>query len=118
MGWERLSVQDKARRYKRLAAAGRIFPEVESLCEKHGIVRTEPTEGSFHFEYHDYIIVWPVATNRITVQYRLPQHNRRVRFFPPQIGKAKILMALEEVILLHEMERSTSDLHSVGSGCK
>lgn len=116
MGWEQVTVQDKARRYKRLAAAGRIMPEIELLCSRHGIRRMEPKEGILHFEYHEYIIVWPMSTNRITIQYRLPHHNERVRFCPAKCGKPKILLALEEVISLYEMGREPAGNPVVGSG--
>jgi len=107
MGWERAEAQAKARRYKRLASAARILPEVEAFCASNGIKICHTRDDTLHFEFQEYIVVWPMATNRVTIQYRLSQHNERVRFMPMDVCRPKILVALEEVRKLYgKVDRS------------
>lgn len=102
MGWERAEAQAKARRFKRLASAARILPEVEAFCGKSGIKILRTRDDTLQFEFQEYIVVWPMATNRVTIQYRLPDHNERIRFMPSDVRRPKVLVALEEVKKLYE----------------
>lgn len=113
MGWERAEAQAKARRYKRLATAARILPEVEDFCALNGIKICRTRDDTLHFEFQEYIVVWPMATNRVTIQYRLPQHNERIRFMPTDVCRPKILVALEEVKKLYEKVDRSRALQAV-----
>lgn len=102
MGWERAGTQAEARRRKRLEASSRVLPEVKRLCEENGILIKPSREGSLRFEYEEYVIEWPMGTNRITVQSRISGHGGRVRFFPSGSCAPKILAALRSVLALYD----------------
>ena len=102
MGWERAGIQVEARRRKRIEASLRVLPAVKRLCAENGILIKPSREGSLRFEYEEYVIEWPMSTNRITVQSRISGHGGRVRFSPSGACAPKILAALRSVLALYD----------------
>jgi hypothetical protein len=97
--WSDLKRKRKAGRAQRCKLASRYVPRLQEFCSEHDI-EMKAVEGGFQFRFLEYVIVWFPATNRVLVQYQLPDH-KTVRFEEDgQHGKPRVMVALEEMVAL------------------
>jgi hypothetical protein len=96
-------------RKSRYCSARRSMSEVSRLCQAHGISMRR-TDHGYQFALHEYRINWAPATNKVSVQYRIPGDGRTVSFTKKgRRGKPRIVIALKELI---DLTRSEGRCHA------
>ena len=102
--WQQLKRKRKVARTKRKREARKHIPQLRKFCEANNVVMKGIDDG-YQFCYREYIINWLMATNRVLVQYRLPNHDHTVTFDSDgQPGKPRILVALEVLIDIYKTQ--------------
>ena len=95
--WHQLHKQTKRVKQQRIQRYADKIPIIKEFC-RHYNIEIRKTEHGYQFRAGEYVLNWSPSTNNIGIQYRLPGHNKTIRFMQAgQPGKPRIIVALEEL---------------------